>query len=147
MTENDSVKTNYITVFGTDTEFVGELDFTDNLVIAGNYSGTICSGGNLEITKSAVCTVDTIKTKTIVVSGQVTGNIEAPDRMEMKTGCKITGDIITSRLKIEDNVDFHGQVTMLDDDAETPNIFAVTPAEYKQVLSSADSVKEVQALT
>jgi cytoskeletal protein CcmA (bactofilin family) len=139
MAENDSVKTNNITVFGTETEFSGELDFTDNLVITGNYSGTIKSGGNLEIAKSAVCTVDVIKTSTIVVSGQVTGNIEAPDRLEMKTGCKITGDVTTSRLKIADNVDFYGQVTMLDENVETPDIFTVAPPEYKQMLSATDS--------
>jgi cytoskeletal protein CcmA (bactofilin family) len=146
MAEDDSVKTNNITVFGTETEFTGELDFTDNLVITGNYSGTIKSGGNLEIAKTAVCTVDKIKTNTIVVSGQITGNIEAPDRLEMKNGCKITGDITTSRLKIEDNVDFHGQVTMLEENIETPDIFAVTPAEYKQSLVLTDSEEGIQAL-
>jgi cytoskeletal protein CcmA (bactofilin family) len=147
MTENDTAKTDYITVFDTETEFSGELDFTDNLVITGSYSGTIRSGGNLEIAKSAVCTVDIIKTNTIVISGQVTGNIEAPERIEMKNGCKITGDITTSHLKIEDNVDFHGQVTMLDENIETPDIFTVTPAEYKQMLSSADSEEGIQALS
>jgi cytoskeletal protein CcmA (bactofilin family) len=94
-----------------------------------------------------VCTVDTIKTGTIIISGQITGNIEAPDRLEMKSGCKITGDITTSRLKIEDNVDFHGQVTMLDENIETPDIFAVTPPEYKQMLSSTDSEEGIQALS
>jgi cytoskeletal protein CcmA (bactofilin family) len=147
MTESDTVKTNNITVFGTETEFTGELDFTDNLVIAGAYNGTIRSGGNLEIAKSAVCTVDTIKTDRIVISGQVTGNIDAPERIEMKNGCKITGDITTSRLKIEDNVDFHGQVTMLDENIETPDIFTVTSAEYKQTLVSTDSEEGIQALS
>jgi cytoskeletal protein CcmA (bactofilin family) len=138
MAENNSVKTINTTVFGTETEFSGELDFTDNLVITGTYNGTIKSGGNLEIAKSAVCTVDIIKTNTIVVSGQVTGNIESPARLEMKSGCKITGDITTSRLKIADNVDFYGQVTMLDDDVETPDIFTLTPPEYKQRVASTD---------
>jgi cytoskeletal protein CcmA (bactofilin family) len=138
----EELKTVPTTVFGTETEFSGELDFTDNLIITGTYNGRICSGGNLEIAKGAVCTVDTITTDTIVISGQVTGNIEALSRIDMKSGCKITGDVITSRLKIADNVDFHGQVTMLDQDRETPDIFSVSSAEYKQSLKKKSKATE-----
>ncbi|MDR3284814.1 MAG: polymer-forming cytoskeletal protein [Treponema sp.] len=137
-----------ITVFGTETEFEGELDFTDNLVITGAYHGTIKSGGNLEIAKTAVCTVDSITTDTIVISGQVAGNVKAPSRLEMKSGCKITGDVTTARLKIADKVDFCGQVTMLEEDSETPDIFALSPQEYKQILAKSvpgpEEAKEIE---
>jgi cytoskeletal protein CcmA (bactofilin family) len=136
MAGTSDVKTGNVTVFGTETEFSGELDFTDNLVIGGTFKGAIRSGGNLEIAKSAACSVDSITTRAIVVSGNVTGNIDAPERIEMHSGCKIIGDLVTSRLRIAGHVDFHGQVTMLDRSTEVPeDIFALSPEEYKQTIS------------
>jgi cytoskeletal protein CcmA (bactofilin family) len=124
------------TVFGPETEFSGELSFTDNLVITGGFTGRITAGGRLEIAKTAVCTVDSIETDSVVVAGVVTGNIKAPRRVELQKGCKITGDIVTGRLRIADNVDFHGQVTMIERTREIPtDIFEVSPEEYKQMLS------------
>ncbi|MDR3311526.1 MAG: polymer-forming cytoskeletal protein [Spirochaetaceae bacterium] len=143
MAETVDVKTGNVTVFGTETEFSGELDFTDNLVIGGAFKGIIRSGGNLEIAKTASCSVDSITTKSIVVSGQVNGNIQAPDRVEMRSGCKIVGDLTTSRLRIADNVDFHGQVTMLERTAEVPpDIFALDPGEYKQTIAGESGRKD-----
>jgi cytoskeletal protein CcmA (bactofilin family) len=135
MVGREEFKPGNVTVLGAETEFFGELEFTDNLVINGTFSGTITSGGHLEIAKSAVCSVDSIKTESIVILGQVNGNIEAPERIEMKSGCKITGDIVTDRLRIADNVDFHGQVTMIERNVEVPqDIFALSTEEYKHML-------------
>ena len=47
-----------LTVFGQETEFDGELEFTDNLVITGKFSGKINATGNLEIDKTALCNVE-----------------------------------------------------------------------------------------
>jgi cytoskeletal protein CcmA (bactofilin family) len=132
----------HITRFGPETEFTGELKFTDNLVIEGKFSGTISATGNLEIDAKSVCSVDTITADTIVVSGQVIGNITAPSRVEMKKGSKITGNVTTKRLRIEDGVNFSGQVTMLEVEEKTPDIFSISSAEYKQLLLRGDNVED-----
>lgn len=127
-------KSGNITVFGEETEFDGTLEFTDNLVIAGKFQGTINASGYLEIAKSAVCKVDKIKAQSIIVSGQVTGNLESSERVEMRTGSKIIGDVATARLRIADDVDFQGQVSMLDEIPST-DLFSLETSEYKQSLS------------
>jgi len=124
-----------ITCLGAETEFEGELTFTDNLTIEGKFSGTIAAEGNLEIAANASCLVDTITTETVVISGAVAGDISASSRVEMKSGSKITGNITTARLRIEDGVDFSGTVTMLNTEEDTPDIFAVTAAEYKEMIA------------
>jgi cytoskeletal protein CcmA (bactofilin family) len=124
----------HITRFGPETKFIGELKFTDNLIIVGKFSGTISATGNLEIDEKSTCDVDTITADTIVISGKVQGDITAPSRVEMKRGSKITGNVTTKRLRIEDGVDFSGQVTMLEIEEKTPDIFSVSSAEYKQML-------------
>ena len=102
------------TVLGSETEFEGVLEFTDDLKICGRFNGTISAEGNLEIDKAAVCSVDTMSANSIIISGTVTGNIEAKERVEMCSGSKVKGNVTTARLRIADNVDFEGQVTMLD---------------------------------
>ena len=143
MAKAEEVKFLNITVFGEETEFSGELSFTDNLVIAGKYSGTIKSGGNLEIAKTAVCSVDSLESESAVIAGVVTGNITAPLRVEMQKGCNITGDVTTGHLRIAEDVDFHGQVTMIDRDREiSKDIFELSPEEYKNLLSKGENTNE-----
>lgn len=128
-----------ITVLGQETEFDGVIEFTDNLVITGKFNGTIKATGDLEIEKTGVCRVDSIDANSIVISGSVTGNMQAPERVEMCAGSNVTGDVTTSHIRIADNVAFEGQVTMLDSVPDV-DLFSVASAEYKQamVLKSDD---------
>jgi len=76
------------TILGSETSFDGVLEFTDNLKINGKFNGTINSNGNLDIDKSAVCTVDKMSASSIVISGSVTGNISATERVECATAAR-----------------------------------------------------------
>ena len=122
-----------LTVFGPETEFDGVLEFRDDLIITGKFNGRIKASGNLEIAKDSICNVEKISAKSIVISGSVTGNIEAGERVEICNGGSVYGDIVTARLRIENNVDFKGQITMLDK-APEENLFATSSAEYKQAM-------------
>lgn|SRR5574344_271883 len=130
--EEEKTKKN-LTVFGQETEFDGVLEFSDNLIITGKFHGTIKAKGSLEIDKSAVCTVDSITAQSIVISGNVTGNLHADERVEMCSGSRVMGDVETARIRIADDVNFEGQVTMLES-APDADLFSVASAEYKQSL-------------
>ena len=121
------------TVFGQETEFDGVLHFTDNLVITGRFNGTIDASGALEIDKTAIYTVDKMSANSIVVYGNVTGDLEAQERVELCKGSKVRGNIKTANLRIADNVEFEGQVSMIDDLPDI-NIFSVASSEYKSAL-------------
>ncbi|MCR5612387.1 polymer-forming cytoskeletal protein [Treponema sp.] len=121
------------TVLGSETEFDGVLEFTDDLKINGRFSGTIIAEGNLEIDKGATCNVDKMSANSIIISGTVTGDIEAVERVEMCSGSKVKGNVTTARLRIADNVDFEGQVTMLDKEPDV-DLFSVASEEFKQSL-------------
>lgn len=128
----ESGKRNF-TVLGSETEFDGVLEFTDDLKITGKFNGSINAQGNLEIDKAAVCSVDKMSANSIIISGTVTGDIEASERVEMCAGSKVKGNVTTARLRIADNVDFEGQVTMLDKEPEV-DLFSVASDEFKQSL-------------
>lgn len=126
------------TVFGQETEFDGVLNFTDNLVITGRFNGTIDATGTLEIDRTAVCTVDKMSAKSIVIYGNVTGDIEGTERVELCKGSKVKGDIRTANLRIADNVEFEGQVSMVDDIPDI-DIFSVASSEFKNSIIMKNS--------
>ncbi|MGL4986831.1 MAG: bactofilin family protein [Treponemataceae bacterium] len=131
MTNQENEKN--LTVFGSTTEFEGFLEFSDNLIIRGKFNGEIKATGHLEIDKTAICDIDSIKAQSIIISGVVTGNIDAENSLEMKLGSKIIGDISTTKLRIEDGVDFDGEVTMLTEDPNV-NIFSYSNTELRDLL-------------
>ena len=131
--KHDDEKIN-VTVFGPETEFDGELEFSDKLIITGKFNGKIKTSGDLEIAKDAVCTGEAITARSIIVSGSVTGNLEASERVEICSGSSVTGDITTARLRIASDVNFEGQVTMLDKEPDI-DLFSVASSEYKDALA------------
>ena len=131
LNEDDERKT--LTVFGPETEFDGVLEFSDDLIITGKFNGRIKATGNLEISKDSICTVEKMSARSIVISGSVSGNVEASERVEICNGGSVIGDIVTARLRIENYVNFEGQITMLDRIPEE-NLFASASAEYKQAM-------------
>ena len=122
-----------ITVLGTETEFSGELSFKDNLVITGKFNGTINATGDLEISKEAVCNVD-VSVTSVVVSGKLKGDIVSQKFVEMKNGSSIQGNVTTSRIRIEDGVDFQGKISMVES-AEKTDLFSMNSSEYKDSLT------------
>ena len=102
-------------------------------MITGKFSGKISATGDLEIDKTALCDVESIKVNSLVISGKVKGNIEAKERVEMCSGSSVFGDVVTGRIRIADNVDFEGSVTMLQNPPDV-DIFSVASDEFKQAL-------------
>lgn len=138
---NDSEKKN-LTVFGTETEFDGVLEFKDRLVITGKFTGNIYApDGDLEIAKNAECNVESISVNSLVISGNVNGTLNAKERVEICSGSRVFSDVSTARLRIANNVDFNGQVTMLEDEPEV-DLFSVASKEYKQTLVTKNTPEE-----
>ena len=130
-----------LTILGSETELNGKLQFSGNLVITGKFTGSIKSTGSLVVEKTGVCTVDKIEADSITIAGQVEGDMYAKTKLEMFSGSKIIGDVETSRLRIDENVNFHGQVKMIDEVPDV-DIFSVSASEYKRMVSQRAFVED-----
>ncbi len=53
-----------------------------------------------------------IQTQNVEIAGQVTGNITATDKVELKANCRMVGDIKAPRILIADGASFKGNVDM-----------------------------------
>jgi cytoskeletal protein CcmA (bactofilin family) len=100
------------TVFSKDMSFYGDLKFKKSLQINGYFEGEIISDGYLVIGEGATVKAN-IKAKTVIINGEVQGNIEATERLEILSGGKLQGNIRTAKLKIADGVVFVGKCEMI----------------------------------
>src|SRR3990172_5608879 len=99
------------TVIGSSIVIDGEISGDEDLVIQGTVKGRISLRESLFVESSGVIEAD-IETANVEVSGQVTGNIVATDKVELKADCKVVGDIRAPRILIADGALFKGNVDM-----------------------------------
>jgi cytoskeletal protein CcmA (bactofilin family) len=83
------------TVIGSSIVIDGEISLKESLFVEG----------------SGVVEAD-IETQTVEIAGRVTGNIVASDKVELKTECRVVGDIRAPRILIADGASFKGNVDM-----------------------------------
>jgi cytoskeletal protein CcmA (bactofilin family) len=111
-------KESFIVTLGRQTRFNGLLKFKNTLRIQGIFKGTIDATGALIVDKDAIVEADRINVSSLTVSGEVTGNVHAIDKVDMLSGAKVNGDITASRLRLTDGVFFDGRCSMADVDKE-----------------------------
>ncbi len=65
-----------------------------------------------------------IKAREVVVLGEVQGNIEAGERIDIRKESKLVGDIKTGRINIEDGAYFKGSIDIVKPEAAKPAVSA-----------------------
>lgn len=98
-------------LLGRGAEFEGKLTFTGTVRIDGKFTGEVASKDVLIIGDSAKVRAN-IEAGTIVISGEVVGNLRALNKMEIMAPGRLHGNINTPVLKIEEGVIFQGQCQM-----------------------------------
>jgi cytoskeletal protein CcmA (bactofilin family) len=78
---------------------------------AGSKEGEVNSEGDLTVGENAQMIGD-IKTRSVVVFGKIKGNITVTDRCELKQNAELDGDIVASKLAIEEGAIFLGSSTV-----------------------------------
>ncbi|HVF72577.1 MAG TPA: polymer-forming cytoskeletal protein [Chthoniobacterales bacterium] len=85
----------------------GSVKFQKELTLDCEVEGRIDSQGRLTVGKQAKIKGD-IKTRSVIVDGNVTGNITAAERCELRAGCTVNGDIEAPRLVVDEAASFIG---------------------------------------
>ena len=107
-----NIETGEINAFlGEGSEFNGKLAFEGTVRLDGKFSGEIFSPGILIVGESAIVKAD-IHVNTLILSGELTGNIEAKSRVEIHAPGKLYGNIVSPVLVIDEGVIFEGSCTM-----------------------------------
>jgi len=88
----------------------GEVTGSESLYIDGRVEGSInLSGNRVTVGRNGVVAAN-INAREIVVLGKVRGNLTASDRVDIRSDGSLTGDVVASRISIEDGAYFKGGI-------------------------------------
>jgi cytoskeletal protein CcmA (bactofilin family) len=116
----------------------GELNGSEDLTIEGHVEGTIqlkdhvlTIGPNGKIKAQVFA-------KSVIVLGEVTGNVTASEKVDIRDNGSVDGDIISPRVAIAEGAHFRGSVDM-QRKAGAP---ASAPAQGKQAQAAAQPAQQ-----
>lgn len=106
-------------LLGKGSEFEGKLSFEGMVRIDGKFTGQISTNDVLIVAEGARVAAE-ISCGSIIVRGEVTGNIRAKTSIELHHPAKLRGDVTTPSLLVEKGVVFQGQSKMENLEKELP---------------------------
>jgi cytoskeletal protein CcmA (bactofilin family) len=98
-------------LLGRGSEFEGKLTFEGTVRIDGKFTGTIVTNDVLVVGEGAKVNAE-ITCGTIVVHGEINGNVKAKNAVELHHPAKMRGNIEAPSLMIEKGVMFEGTTKM-----------------------------------
>jgi len=88
----------------------GEVTGSESLYIDGKVEGSInLSGNRITIGRNGQVNAN-INAREVVVMGKVRGNLNASDRVDIRSEGSLTGDVGAQRISIEDGAYFKGGI-------------------------------------
>ncbi|HTP52336.1 MAG TPA: polymer-forming cytoskeletal protein [Anaeromyxobacteraceae bacterium] len=118
-------------LLGRGSEFDGKLTFEGTVRIDGRFTGTIVTNDTLVVGEGAKVSAE-VNCGTIVVHGEVNGNIRAQVGVELHQPARVHGNIETPALMVAKGVIFEGQCKMESAAGErasrTPTLVPAPPA-------------------
>jgi cytoskeletal protein CcmA (bactofilin family) len=90
----------------------GELNGSEDLTIEGHVEGTIQLKDNVLTIGPNGKIKAQIFAKSVIVLGEVTGNVTASDKVDIRDNGSVDGDLISPRVAIAEGAHFRGSVDM-----------------------------------
>jgi cytoskeletal protein CcmA (bactofilin family) len=90
----------------------GELNGSEDLTIEGHVEGTIQLKDNVLTIGPNGRIKAQVFAKSVIVLGEVTGNVTASDKVDIRDNGSVDGDIVAPRVAIAEGAHFRGSVDM-----------------------------------
>jgi cytoskeletal protein CcmA (bactofilin family) len=102
---------------GKAVKIIGQIFSNEDLYVDGDVEGTIeCQDNKLTIGPNGKLQA-AVRAREVVVLGQIKGNVESADRIDIRKDARLVGDIKTARIVIEDGAYFKGSIDIVKPDA------------------------------
>ena len=125
---------------GKAVKIVGQIYSKEDLFVDGEIEGTV-EALEHKLTIGPHGTLHAgIKAREVVALGNITGNVEASEKIEIHKEAKLVGDIRTARIIIEDGAYFKGSIDIVKPEpAKPPAKPAAAPAAHAPAPAAAPS--------
>src|ERR1700686_912176 len=132
---------------GKAVKIVGQIYSREDLYVDGEVEGTVeALEHKLTIGPNGIVRA-TVKAREVVALGTIQGNVEAAEKIEIRKDSKLTGDIRTARIIIEDGAYFKGSIDIVKPEpAKTavkapPSAPAPAPQVHAPAVSNSPEIK------
>jgi cytoskeletal protein CcmA (bactofilin family) len=99
------------TVIGSSIVIDGEISGEEAITILGTVKGKVAVAQGVVIEAGATVEAD-IEGQTVTVSGKVTGDVTAREKLELRPESKMVGNAKAPRIVVADGASFKGNVDM-----------------------------------
>jgi len=96
------------TVITDDVEINGSVKCVGGVRLAGKLNGDLSCAGDVLVEKTSTIKGN-LTVNSVIVHGQIKGNIAAKERIELKGNARVAGDIKSKRLVVDDGVSLFGK--------------------------------------
>ena len=101
----------FTTLINEGTEIEGKFTFTGTVLLNGRIRGEIISNDSLVVGEKGVINAS-IRAGVVEISGEVVGNVNATERIELHANCRVYGDIDAPVVVIDEGALLEGQCRM-----------------------------------
>ena len=95
---------------GKAVRIVGKIFTKEDLYVDGDVEGTIEAQENKVTIGPNGRVQASINARDVIILGQVQGDVETSDKVDIRKDAKLVGNIITARISIEDGALFKGSI-------------------------------------
>jgi cytoskeletal protein CcmA (bactofilin family) len=99
------------TVIGSSIVVDGEISGEEPITILGTVKGKVAVAQGVSVEAGATVEAD-IEGQTVTISGKVTGNVTAREKLELRPESKMVGNAKAPRIVVADGATFKGNVDM-----------------------------------
>jgi cytoskeletal protein CcmA (bactofilin family) len=103
------------TLLGRSVVFKGDLSGSEDLIIAGQFEGTLNVQGHCVTVGPEGKVKADLQAARVVIHGSVHGNISVRERVEIHKTGHVVGDLLAPGISIEDGAYFKGKIEIIRD--------------------------------
>jgi cytoskeletal protein CcmA (bactofilin family) len=116
----------------------GEISGSESLYVDGRVEGTINLPGNrVTVGRNGQVSAN-ITAREIIVQGKLAGNVNASDRLDVRSEGSLTGDVVAQRISVEDGAFFKGKI-----DIRRPSEKMTPGSETKEAMPSEEASTKI----
>lgn len=147
MLSNKEKQVQISTLIGKGSELAGDFSVQGSARIDGKVNGNVTVTGTLIVGYTGSIS-GSVSAKSVVIGGEVLGDVTAPEKAELTATAKVLGDISTSVIIIDENAIIQGKIDMNqatpDKKAKSRSVKAARSGRKSAKAAIAEALKEVE---